>query len=95
MPRAADSQPYGRCIVLKHAVDGLAVSTVYAFLSAVGVKVGDRVVQGQILGLSGTSGSPAEQHLHITVKVAGAQTGAYPPGIIDPINLLVRPALIA
>ena len=91
----ASSGPDHGSIVLRHAFSGQTARTCYAYLSAVGVAVGEAVIQGQILGLSGSSGTPLEQHLHITVQVDGAQTGGYPLGVIDPINLVVRPAVIA
>jgi murein DD-endopeptidase MepM/ murein hydrolase activator NlpD len=44
----------------------------YAHLSTVEVKVGDRVAAGARLGLVGSSGISSGPHLHFEVRVRGA-----------------------
>jgi hypothetical protein len=59
---------YGNCVIVDH---GLGVQTLYGHLSSIGVKVGDKVEKGQVLGLSGMTGLAAGDHLHFTVLVNG------------------------
>jgi len=57
-------QGYGLHITLKHE-DGY--ETVYAQLSEVKVKAGDKVEKGQLIALSGNSGLSTAPHLHYEV----------------------------
>jgi murein DD-endopeptidase MepM/ murein hydrolase activator NlpD len=59
---------YGNCVILDH---GLGVQTLYGHLSMIGVKVGDKVDKGQVIGRSGMTGLAAGDHLHFTVLVNG------------------------
>lgn len=63
-----DSYPgcysFGKWIMIKHA-NGL--STLYAHLSVQGVKIGDTVQTGQIIGYSGNTGYTTGPHLHFGV----------------------------
>ncbi len=52
---------YGKCIVIKHP-SGL--STQYAHLSSIGVKSGQSVRRGQIIGRVGSTGKSTGAHLH-------------------------------
>ena len=61
---------YGNCIVVDH---GLGVQSLYAHLSSMDVKEGDRVDKGQTLGRSGTTGLAGGDHLHFTMLVGGVQ----------------------
>ena len=63
----AENQPggYGLIVAIQH--DG-SLSTAYAHLSEIHVSPGDRVEQGQILGLSGNTGTSTGPHLHFEVK---------------------------
>jgi murein DD-endopeptidase MepM/ murein hydrolase activator NlpD len=64
---------YGNCVIIDH---GLGVQTLYGHLSSIGVKVGDRVEKGQIIGRSGMTGLAAGDHLHFTVLVGGSPVNA-------------------
>jgi septal ring factor EnvC (AmiA/AmiB activator) len=44
---------YGNCVIIDH---GLGVQTLYGHLSSIGVKVGDKVEKGQVIGRSGMTG---------------------------------------
>ena len=68
---------YGKTIVVDH---GLGLQTVYMHLSAIRVNVGQLVVPGQILGLSGQTGYAESPHLHLTVRLNGTS--------IDPAKFL-------
>jgi murein DD-endopeptidase MepM/ murein hydrolase activator NlpD len=59
---------YGNCVIVDH---GLGVQTLYAHLSSIEVKPGDRVEKGQTLGRSGMTGLAGGDHLHFTMLVNG------------------------
>jgi murein DD-endopeptidase MepM/ murein hydrolase activator NlpD len=59
---------YGNTVVLDH---GLGLQTLYAHLSSVDVKAGDRVTGGQTLGRTGNSGLATGDHLHYEVLIHG------------------------
>ena len=59
---------YGDCVVLDH---GLGVASLYGHLSRLDVAAGDRVEQGQPLGLSGATGLAGGDHLHFAMLVGG------------------------
>src|SRR6266404_2455173 len=59
---------YGNAVVLDH---GLGLQTLYAHLSSIEVKVGDRVTKGQEMGRTGATGLAIGDHLHFEVLVSG------------------------
>ena len=59
---------YGNCVIVDH---GLGVQSLYAHLSSMDVKPGDKVTKGQTLGRSGMTGLAAGDHLHFTMLVNG------------------------
>jgi murein DD-endopeptidase MepM/ murein hydrolase activator NlpD len=67
---AADLGIYGNCVVIDH---GMGVQSLYGHLSSIGVKVGDRVDKGQVIGRSGMTGLAGGDHLHFTMLVGGEQ----------------------
>lgn len=66
---------YGNCIVIDH---GFGYSTLYAHMSKMDVKRGDRVKRGQVIGHVGNTGKSTAPHLHYEVHKNGKA--------IDPIN---------
>lgn len=68
---------YGNQIVINH---GGGMSTRYAHCSALNVKVGQKVSQGQVIGRVGATGRATGAHLHFEVMVNGAKK--------NPINYL-------
>ena len=56
----------------------------YMHLSKIGVKAGQRVARGDVLGLSGATGRVSGPHLHFGLKWRGAR--------VDPSLLLGDPA---
>jgi murein DD-endopeptidase MepM/ murein hydrolase activator NlpD len=63
-----DPLGYGTYIVLGHR-DGL--TTLYGHLSAAEVKAMDQVIQGQPIGLEGSTGNSTGPHLHFELRVGG------------------------
>src|SRR5688572_6723729 len=61
---------YGNCVIIDH---GLGVQSLYAHLSSIDVKPGDKVAKGQQVGRSGMTGLAGGDHLHFTMLVGGEQ----------------------
>jgi murein DD-endopeptidase MepM/ murein hydrolase activator NlpD len=59
---------YGRLVEIEHE-DGIA--TRYGHLQSIGVKTGDRVERGAVLGRMGTSGRSTGPHLHYEIRILG------------------------
>lgn len=68
---------YGRYIEVQHA-DGYL--TRYAHLSRLSVRVGDRVVQGEVIATSGDTGYSTGPHLHFELHLDGSA--------VDPLRYL-------
>jgi murein DD-endopeptidase MepM/ murein hydrolase activator NlpD len=68
---------WGRVVTIAHGAD---VRTMYAHLSDIRVRVGQRVVAGETVGLVGSSGNADGPHLHFEVRVRGAA--------VDPLTAL-------
>ena len=66
---------YGNYVVISHAN---GESTLYAHMSKRLVSEGDKVTQGQTIGLVGTTGSSTGNHLHLEVRLNGQRQ--------DPLN---------
>lgn len=60
-----DKTGYGTMVVLQHENNR---ATLYAHLSAVSVRVGDKVVQSQVVGYSGSTGNSTGPHLHFEAR---------------------------
>lgn len=59
---------YGNTVIVDH---GLGLQTLYAHLSSIEAKVGDKVAKGQELGRTGATGLAVGDHLHFEVLVSG------------------------
>ena len=67
---AGNEGGYGRCVRIRHA-DGAV--TVYAHLSSISVRSGERVGAGQRIGREGSTGNSTGPHLHFEVHIGGSQ----------------------
>jgi murein DD-endopeptidase MepM/ murein hydrolase activator NlpD len=61
---------YGNMVQIKHSN---SITTVYAHLSRIDVKKGQRIEQGSVLGAVGATGWATGPHLHFEFKVNGQQ----------------------
>lgn len=71
------SSSYGNYVVVAH---GSGNSTVYAHMSSRSVSVGDWVDQGDVLGITGSTGISSGPHLHFEIKENGVN--------VDPLKYL-------
>lgn len=82
-----DRVGYGTHIRIRHNDRSL---TIYAHLSKVYVSIGQRVNEGQRIGLTGNTGDSSGPHLHFEYRPAGwerhVKNGYY--GAIDPLPIL-------
>lgn len=74
---AGYSGDYGNLVTVNH---GFGLTTKYGHLSRFGVKVGDRVQRGDILGYVGATGRATGPHLHYEVLANGR--------LLNPLRLL-------
>lgn len=71
---------YGVSVIIDH---GKGVRAIYAHLSALKVKKGDTVKEGELIGLSGNTGNSTGPHLHFESRVSPWKYG----DDIDPTDL--------
>jgi murein DD-endopeptidase MepM/ murein hydrolase activator NlpD len=64
---------YGNCVIVDH---GLGVQSLYAHLSSIDVRAGDRVEKDTVLGRSGMTGLAGGDHLHFSMLVNGQPVNA-------------------
>ncbi len=74
---------YGNAIEVKHTGEWQGWDTFYAHLDSIGVKVGDTVKRGQVIGIEGNTGASGGRHLHYEVSRGGQ--------VVDPEPLICPP----
>ncbi len=77
-PRMNKRQPYGNAIILE-TNNKEYILLAHLMYNSIKVKMGQRVSQGQILGLCGNSGNSTDPHLHFSIQnrpELGIATGA-------------------
>lgn len=66
---------FGKWVLIEHN-NGL--SSTYAHLSLIGVRSGQKIASGEIIGYSGNTGSSTGPHLHLSVYVSsGVKVGSF------------------
>ena len=60
-----DNFGYGNCVIIEHEP---SKATLYAHLQTIGVTVGQKVKQGDVVGLSGSTGNSTGPHLHFEAR---------------------------
>jgi murein DD-endopeptidase MepM/ murein hydrolase activator NlpD len=76
---AKDRYYSGKTVIVDH---GEGLYTCYFHFSRLDVNVGDVVVRGQAIGLSGATGRITGPHLHFAIMVHAVQS--------DPVDLLTQ-----
>ena len=71
------SSSYGEYVVVSH---GSGNTTLYAHMSSRSVSVGDYVDQGDVLGITGSTGISSGPHLHFEITENGSR--------VNPLNYL-------
>jgi len=66
---------YGNFVIVAHDSHTL---TLYGHLEAIGVKPGDTVTAGQVIGLMGSTGNSTGPHLHFEVRIDGVPADPMP-----------------
>lgn len=66
---------YGNMIIINH---GFGYETVYAHMSKMNIKAGQKVKRGQVIGFVGNTGKSTAPHVHYEVRKNGTT--------VDPIN---------
>ena len=59
---------YGKQIIVEYGLHSKKVYMIYAHLSKVLVKAGDKITKGQKIGKSGNTGNSSGPHLHFEVR---------------------------
>lgn len=76
---AGPNGAYGNLLVIDH---GFGIVTRYGHLSRFGVRAGERVTRGQVVGFVGSTGRSTSPHLHYEIWMNGRLT--------NPLRLLAR-----
>ena len=87
---------YGNHVKVKHDKYG-PYETSYSHLSKIKVKKGQRIKQGTIVGLVGSTGRSTGPHLHYEMKIKGKRVHPLKQDLpyMDPISAAQKPAFMA
>ncbi|ADU31317.1 murein hydrolase activator EnvC family protein [Evansella cellulosilytica] len=77
---------YGNTIMLSHVINGQTITTLYAHLDSIHVRVGQRVERGEQIAVMGTTGVSTGVHLHFEVHEGG--WNGQKSNSVDPLNYL-------
>ncbi|MEK5231444.1 M23 family metallopeptidase [Lysinibacillus sp. FSL K6-0232] len=84
--RAQALSSYGNVVMIRHTINGKVYETNYAHLDSYCVRIGQRVRQGQQIGVMGNIGRAFGIHLHFEIHRGLWATGQ--PNAIDPMNYI-------
>ncbi len=77
---AGPAKGYGKWVALEHGIiNGKLVTSEYGHISSWKVSYGQRVKQGDIIALSGNTGTSTGPHVHLTLREGPFQGKAQPP----------------
>ena len=79
-----DAKGYGYFVLLKHAWGEL----IYGHMKSVGVKVGDKVKRGAVLGPSNNTGNSSGPHLHFGIRIYPCKRSDGWGGHCDPVPFM-------
>lgn len=78
---------YGKYVVITHNINGVLHETLYGHLDSYSVKEGQKVKQGDKIGVMGTTGSSTGVHLHFELHVGTYNYGGGKyPSSRDPLK---------
>jgi murein DD-endopeptidase MepM/ murein hydrolase activator NlpD len=62
-------------VTIQHVIDGQVVTSVYGHMQtgSMGLRVGDKVYVGQVIGLVGSTGASTGPHLHFELHIGGTE----------------------
>lgn len=80
---------YGKYIIITHTINNEKYESVYAHLQSFSVSIGEKVKQGQQIGIMGTTGTSTGVHLHFEIhnNKYDYGKGTY-PNTVDPLTLI-------
>ncbi len=73
---------WGNYVIVRHSINKKTYETVYAHLSTPTTSVGQKIKGGEVIGLSGNTGSSSGAHLHFEVHLNGIKNP------IDPLTVV-------
>ena len=79
-----DAKGFGYFVLLKHAWG----KSVYGHMKSVGVKVGEKVKRGDVLGPSNNTGNSSGPHLHFGIRIYACKRGDGWGGYCDPVPFM-------
>ena len=80
--RVGELGTYGIIVMVKHSINGKTFETNYAHLKSFKVKKGQKVKQGEVIGIMGNTGSSTAPHLHFEIHDGLWKSGQ--PNAVNP-----------
>jgi len=78
---------YGNHVMMKHTVNGVSYTTVYAHLNSRSVYVGQTIAKGTKIGTIGATGNAFGAHLHFEMhRGSYVYSGTYAANSVNPLN---------
>ena len=84
--RAQSLSSYGNVVMIRHNINGKRMETNYAHLDSYSVKVGQKVKQGEQIGIMGATGRSYGVHLHFEVHNGEWKSGQ--PNAVNAMNYI-------